>query len=106
MRLTAIDRDAREAVALSCTGGAQGCWLTYDEPSRSQAICRDQLLRADASDLFVRGQYDAQTIDPLGTLNSAAARRHAQKSLHVAGAATVKRLFLSAGCSACSQSFA
>lgn len=97
VRLFAIDRDSREAVAFSCARDAKRCRLTDNEPLRFQAVSCDQPLRTDTSYLLVRGQHDAQTIDPSGTRGLSSGQEAGEESLYVAGATTVEHLFVNRG---------
>src|ERR1700750_2674136 len=85
-----MDRHPRAAITFSCPSNAERRWLTYDNAPRSQAIHRKQPLGPNASDLFVCGQYDAKSAAPLCSIMLGSSEKARQKSLHVAGAATMQ----------------
>jgi hypothetical protein len=59
-----MNRNPREAIALSRPGYPQRGWLTHDDTPGRQAIHRNQPLRSNASNFFIGSQDDTQAIDP------------------------------------------
>ncbi len=90
MCLATVDRDTREAIAFARACNMQRGWLPCNQSPRSQAVHLDQSFRSNTSDLFVRGQHDAQAIDPTCVLILRSGQKAGQKSLHIAGATTMQ----------------
>jgi len=85
------DGDLRQAVSLTGARRVKGRGFADDDSPRFDESRGNEMSSTDATDLFVRGQNQAQSIDEARRIALGDRRKEAsKKSLYVAGPATME----------------